>query len=105
MKKVYKSFHIAGIEYYEALFVIEEMTIGERVEFRLEDNIYDENAVAIYYKDKKLGYIPKNANYSIATILKAGWNIFEGYIQKINRDELEIQVAVFVRKRDDKRDS
>jgi len=97
MKKVYKSFHIAGIEYYEALFVIKEMTIGERVEFRLEDNIYDENAVAIYYKDKKLGYIPKNASYSIATILKAGWEIFEGFVQKINRDELEIQVAVFVK--------
>jgi len=103
--KVYKSFHIAGIEYYEALFVIEKMKIGEKVEFRLEDNIHDENAVAIYYKNKKLGYIPKNANYSIATILKAGWDIFDGFVQKINRDELEIQVAVFVRKRDDKRDS
>jgi len=101
MKKVYKNFHIAGIEYYEALFVIEEIKIGEKVEFKLEDNIYDENAVAIYYKDKKLGYIPKNANYSIATILKAGWDIFNGFIQKMDKDKLEIQIAVFVRERDE----
>jgi hypothetical protein len=102
MKDVYKSFEIAGIEYYEALFVINEIKIGEKLILKPEPtNIHDENAVAIYYNNKKLGYIPKNANYSIAKILNAGWDIFECYVQKIDRDELEIQVAVFVRGRDD----
>jgi len=97
--KVYKSFKIAGTMYYEALFVINQMKVGEKVDLKLEDNIHDENAVAIYYEGKKLGYIPKNANYSISTILRAGWDIFDAYVQRVNRDELEIDIAVFVRER------
>ena len=29
--KVYKNFKIAGIEYYEALFVIEKMKVGDKL--------------------------------------------------------------------------
>ena len=97
--KVYKSFKVAGINYYDALFVIEKMKVGDKVKFKLEDNIYDENAVEVYYKGKKLGYIPRNANYSIATILKAGWKIFKGYIQNIDKETFEIQIAVFVKEK------
>ena len=97
--KVYKNFKIAGIEYYEAMFVIGKIKVGDKLILKAEDNIYDENAVEIYYKDKKLGYIPKSANYSIGVILRKGWDMFDAYIQKINRDNLEIQVAVFVRER------
>jgi len=103
--KVYKNFKIAGIEYYEALFVIEKMKVGDKLILKPEENIYDENAVEIYYEDKKLGYIPRSANYSIGVILRNGWDIFEAFVQKINRDELEIQVAVFVREKDDKRNN
>ena len=100
MRKVYKSFVIAGIEYYEALFAVEKMRVGDELILKREhDNIYDENAVEIYYKDIKLGYIPRSANYSISKIMNAGWDIFDAYVQKIDRDELIIQVAVFVRKR------
>jgi len=97
--KVYKNFKIAGIEYYEAMFVIGKIKVGDKLILKVEDNIYDENAVEIYYKDKKLGYFPKSANYSIGVILRKGWDMFDAYIQKINRDNLEIQVAVFVRER------
>ena len=98
MSKVYKSFSIAGIEYYEALFVINELKIGDKLTLKAEPkNIHDENAVAIYYKDVKLGYIPRSANYSISVLLNANWNIFETYIQKIDKDNLEIYVAVFVK--------
>ena len=97
--KVYKNFKIAGIEYYEALFMIEKIKVGDKLILKPEDNIYDEYAVEIYYEDKKLGYIPKSANYSIGVILRKGWDMFDAYIQKINRDNLEIQVAVFVREK------
>jgi len=102
MKKVYKSFQIAGIEYYEALFIIEQVKVGDRLKLKLEkNNIYDENAIEIFYKKRKLGYIPKSQNYSIAKIMQARWNIFEAFVQKINKDKLEIQVAIFIRQRDD----
>ena len=102
MKKLYKSFEISGLRYYEALFIINKLKIGKKLKLKIEpNNIYDENAIEIYYKKYKLGYIPKTANYSIATILKSGWDIFECYIQKIDKNNLKIQVAVFVKGRDD----
>ena len=97
--RVYKSFSIAGIAYYEALFVINQMKVGEKVDLKPENNIHDENAVAIYYEGKKLGYIPRSSNYSISTILRTGWDIFDAYVQRVDRDELEIDIAVFVRER------
>jgi hypothetical protein len=100
MRKVYKSFEIAGVEYYEALFAIEEMKVGDELILKREyDNIYDENAVEIYYKDIKLGYIPRNANYSIARIMDAGWDIFEAYVQTLDKNNLKIRVAVFLEER------
>ena len=95
--RVYKTLSVAGIAYYEALFVINQMKVGEKVVLKPEENIHDENAVAIYYEGKKLGYIPKNANYSISTILQAGWDIFDAFVQRVDRDELEVYIAVFVR--------
>ena len=98
MKKVYKSFKIAGIEYYEALFVINELKVGDKLTLKAEpENIHDENAVEIYYKDYKLGYIPRSTNYSISVLLNNNWDIFEAFIQKIDKDNLEIWVAVFVK--------
>jgi len=84
MKRIYKNFKIAGIENYEALFAINEMKIGDKLilKSQLINNIHDENE-----------------NYSISVLLNAGWDIFDVYIQKINRDELDIQVAVFVREK------
>ncbi len=95
--KVYKSFPVAGISYYEALFIIEQIKPGDKLILKPEGNIYDEHAVEIFYNDKKLGYIPKNSNYSISTILRNGWDIFDCYVQRIDRDGLNIDVAVFVR--------
>ena len=95
--KVYKSFRIAGIAYYEALFVIGKLNIGDKLKLRPEENMHDEHAIAVYRKDKKLGYIPRNANYSISVMMRKGWDIFEAYVQRIDREELEIDIAVFVR--------
>ncbi len=100
MRKVYKSFEVAGIEYYEALFAIEEMKVGDELILKREyNNIYDENAVEVYYKDIKLGYIPRSANYSIARIMDAGWDIFEAYIQALDKNNLKIKAAVFLEER------
>ena len=95
--KVYKSFRVAGIAYYEALFVIQKLEIGDKLKLKPEKNMHDEHAVAIYRKDKKLGYIPRSANYSISVILRKKWDIFEAYVQRIDKEALEIDVAVFVK--------
>ena len=59
------------------------MKIGDKLILKSQlNNIHDENE-----------------NYSISVLLNAEWDIFDTYIQRINRDELDIQVAIFVREK------
>lgn len=73
-------FYITGLEYYEA----KELDFSE-VKFlslRLEpSNDYDTNAIEIYFKDTKVGYIPKDENYLIAKMMKQGVNIIAKIIE------------------------
>lgn len=75
-------FHLAGFSYYDGLDVIDELTLGQSVDLVKEiNNPYDEKAVAIFYKGKKLGYIPASHNSIISTILYYGHgDIFEARI-------------------------
>ena len=57
--RVYKSFSVAGIAYYEALFVINQMKVGEKVDLKPEDNIYDENAWRSIMRVKSLAIFPE----------------------------------------------
>lgn len=62
--RAYKNFNVAGITYYEALFMINQIKVGDKVELR-----------------------------------SGGWDIFDVFIQRVDRDELEIDIAMFVRER------
>ena len=98
----FKSFHIAGFMYYQGAFVFDELKVGKKVDLHLEkDNIHDENAVEILYKGNKLGYIPKDVNREIATLLKAGYkDIFAAVIQQIQSDvhpEQQVKIGVFIK--------
>lgn len=95
-------FHLAGFAYYDGSDVIEELTLGQKVELVKEiNNPYDEKAVAIYYKGKKLGYIPASHNSFISTLLYYGHgDIFEARIQMVNMEnhpERQFRVVVKVK--------
>lgn len=96
-------FHIAGFGYYEGLEVIDELALGVQVDLIAEsDNPYDPEAVAIYYKAKKLGYIPKDKNSLISKFLYFGHsNIFEAKIQSASKEQHpERQFRVVLKIRD-----
>lgn len=96
-------FHLAGFSYYDGLDVIEELTLGQNVDLIKEiNNPYDEKAVAIYYKGKKLGYIPASHNSIISTLLYYGHgDIFEARIQMVNTEQHpERQFRVVVKVKD-----
>ena len=61
VKKVHlTNFHIAGFGYWEGCEAFEQLKIGTKLEFvREEDNPFDPYAVAIYFGDYKLGFIPR----------------------------------------------
>ena len=95
-------FHIAGFAYYDGLDVVKELSLGQDVDLIHEpDNPYDPEAVVIFYKDKKLGYVPKDKNSFLSTLLYFGHgNILEARIQSINLDghpERQFRVVVKIK--------
>lgn len=100
-------FHIAGFTYSDGLEVIDELTLGQSVTLVAEpDNPYDAEAVAIYYHDVKLGYVPKDKNSLLSKLLYFGHqDVFDAQIQYVNKEtHPERQFRVVVKVRDNRPD-
>lgn len=101
-------FHIAGFGYHEGLDVIEHLNIGTKVDLRFEpDNPHDPEAVAIYYEDTKIGYVPSEKNSDIFRFLYFGHDdLFEAFINMTDlQAHPERQLRVVVRIRDAREES
>ena len=99
-KKFLKHFNIAGLTYWDAVDVFNELAIGKELQLQAEpDNKYDPEAVAIYYGESKLGYIPRKMNITISTLLQCGYkDIFDVRINRLAPDgHPEEQIGVVVR--------
>ncbi|MDR2465364.1 MAG: HIRAN domain-containing protein [Streptococcaceae bacterium] len=95
-------FHIAGFTYYDGLDVIEELILGQEVQLVVEpDNPHDPEAVAIYFGEKKIGYVPAAKSGMFSTLLYYGHqDIFESRIQfvsKENHPEHQFRVVVKIK--------
>ena len=64
---------IAGFQYYAGDEVFHELWIDTPLLLvREQNNIYDTNAVAIHFKQFKLGFVPKADNTAVAQMLDRG---------------------------------
>lgn len=93
-------FYIAGFTYYEGVDVFNKLKIGTELSLKQEpDNNFDNYAVALFYKDTKLGYIPKNSNKEISKFLQMGYNnLFEAKINQVSSNEHpEQQIGVVIK--------
>ena len=103
VKKVHlTNSHIAGFGYWEGCEAFEQLKIGTKLEFvREEDNPFDPYAVAIYFGDYKLGFIPRGNNHDISKYLDMGLeNIYEVRITRITPDvhpEQQVEVIVNIK--------
>ncbi|WP_343031819.1 HIRAN domain-containing protein [Secundilactobacillus folii] len=96
-------FHIAGFGYADGLDVIDNLTLGQPVQLVLEpDNPYDPQAIAIYFKDVKLGYVPRYQNDLLSKLLFYGYGeLLEARIQMADlQAEPKQQFRVAVRIKD-----
>ena len=68
---------------------------------READNAFDPYAVAIYYEDFKLGFIPRGSNHDISKYLDMGLeDIFEVRITRVTPDvhpEQQVEVIVYIK--------
>ena len=66
-------FNIAGMRYWDGAKAISKLKPGKKLRLVAEPhNPADPNAVAIYRKDVKLGYIPRDQNDLAAQLLRFG---------------------------------
>ena len=100
-RRHFNHFNLAGFSYYNGPVVFNDLKIGTELTLIPEpDNGYDAKAVAIYYGEDKLGFIPKGENDHISKLLEMGYNPFEVRIQRIDphaRPEEQVQVIVYLK--------
>jgi hypothetical protein len=58
---------LAGFRYHEAVDLWDVLRVGDALELRREpDNAHDQRAVAVWWRGRKLGYVPQRENGAIA---------------------------------------
>ncbi len=90
---------IAGYAYYQGEKVIDQLHPDLKLELKREpENPYDNKAIAIYFKNQKLGFIPRVNNKVIANIMDQKMPVF-AKILKINPgndvwDKVKVEVLM-----------
>ena len=103
VKKVHLDiFHIAAFTYNEGYEAFEYLKVGTELDLvREPGNPYDPYAVAIYYQEYKLGFIPRGSNREISKYLDMGLeDIYDVRIKRISPDEHpenQVEVIVYIK--------
>lgn len=99
------NFRIAGFTYWDGPEAWDHLHIGTKLQLvREADNAFDPYAVAIYFEDFKLGFVPRDDNHDISKFLDMGWdNLYEVRIQKLDpaaHTEHQVEVIVYIKAND-----
>ena len=97
LRKFLLNCNIAGFTYGEGCIVMEELKVGTELTLvRDKYNKFDPLAIAVYYKNSKLGYIPQKKNEALCVFLDMGYDaIFVSRISCINK-ETHLEKQVFI---------
>lgn len=95
------AFYVAGFQFWDGALALAELKVGERVDLIPElKNPHDPNAVAIRFRGKKLGYVPRESNAVLAQMLYFGHRgCFEAVVQQVSPERSpwhQVRVGVFV---------
>lgn len=64
---------LAGFQYYRAAAIWPFLRVGEPLHLRRETgNPHDSNAVAVWFRNEHLGYIPRRENRTLARLMDQG---------------------------------
>ena len=105
-KELFVSCNVAGSTHYDGCVVFNELKIGTQLRLVREDeNVYDHDAVAVFYGDTHIGYVPGSKNEQLASMLDLGHgDLFEVYVQGIDpttHPEHQVRIGIFVKAKEE----
>jgi hypothetical protein len=105
-KELFVSCNVAGFTHYDGCVVFNELKIGTPLQLVREDeNAYDHDAVAIFYGNTHIGYVPSSKNEQLASMLDLGHSdLFEVYVQSIDstaHPEEQVHIGIFVKAKEE----
>lgn len=78
--------NIAGLQYYHGIENLSNFKINDKVQLKREsENIHDKYAIAVYWNNLKIGFIPRNNNKVLANLIDSR-KILHSEIKYINAD-------------------
>jgi hypothetical protein len=78
---------IAGFQFHDGDAIWSSLSVGEELTLvRESSNTHDPDAVAVYFDEKMLGYVPRGENSAIAQMLDRGESL-EAKISKLLIEE------------------
>lgn len=100
----YMDCHVAGFKYWDGVEVFNQLRISEELRLvREKDNAYDAEAIAVYWKEAKLGFIPSAMNTDLSKFLDMGYeDIFKVFINRISPEEVpnnQIGITIKIREK------
>lgn len=98
-EKVYlKQCFVRGFAYYEGPKIIENINKSGWVELvREPDNKFDKRAIAVYFNQQKLGYLPQESNKTLSILMDTELLEFHAEISRIEpQADLWEQVRIVV---------
>ena len=100
IRMLVQSSPLAGFQYYQGRQLWEEMKVGDPLTLvREPGNPHDGNAVRVEWRGRKLGYVPRRENQSVARHMDRGGNV-EARVSKLTQHRnpwQRIEFEVFVR--------
>jgi hypothetical protein len=90
---------IAGFQHHRGLAIWPFLREGEKLNLVRESiNQHDSNAVAVYFRNDKLGYVPKRENAAVAQLLDRGQSLDVEIIRLLDEENpwrrVRFQVSV-----------
>lgn len=77
---------LAGYQYHRAEGVWSFLRVGEVLRLVREPaNPHDANAIAVYFKNDKLGYVPRSENRALALMLDRG-ELVQAHVIRLTSD-------------------
>jgi hypothetical protein len=91
---------VRGFQYYDGPGLLGEMGALDRLLLvREPENRYDHNAIAFYYRDHKIGFVPREKNEVLARLMDAEVVRLFGEIEEVDitgTGWVNVRVKVFI---------